>query len=297
MEQVEREHGVVARDDLLAAGLSPRELARWAEDGRLVSMARGVYRVGGAPPTFEAEVLAAIKVHPGDSWASHHTASRLASLGLYGPDPRIELTRPDDLSAQRTAARVHRSTLLPAHHLTTRRGIPMTTPARTLFDLARTTGPVRLRRATTVALRDGKCTITGLYRVLYDLGGRGRPGTRRMRTVLDEKGHDYIPTESELDELGRALLAGIGIEWQVELSDRRGYIRRVDGLHRPSGLVIEFDGAAFHDPPEQAALDEDGDARLRAGGHRVERLRWGQVTREGDATRAKVLRLIRSAAA
>lgn len=297
MDQVERQHGVVARDDLLAAGLSPRELARWAEDGRLVSMARGVYRIGGVPPTFEAEVLAAIKVYSGDTWASHHTASRLASLGVYGPDPRIELTRPDDLSAQRCAARVHRSTTLPPHHLTTLRGIPMTTPARTLFDLARTTGPVRLGRATTVALRDGKCTISGLYRVLYDLGGRGRPGTRRMRAVLDEKGHHYVPTESELDELGRALLAGIGIEWQVELSDERGYIRRVDGLHRSSGLVIEFDGAAFHDPPEQAALDDDGDARLRATGHTVERLRWGQVTREGDATRARVLRLVRTAAA
>ncbi len=297
MGQVEREHGVVSRDDLVGAGLSPRELARWCADGRLVPAAHGVYRLGGVPPSFEAEVLAAIKVFSGASWASHHTASRLWPLGIEGRERRIELIRPDDLSAQRSAARVHRSTVLLPHHLTTLRGIPVTTPARTFFDLARTTGSVRLGRAVTVALREGRCTITGLYRVLYDLGGRGRPGTRRMRQVLDEKGIGYVATESELDELGRALLVGAGIEWQVEMSDERGYIRRVDGLHRAARVVLEFDGAAYHDPPEQAALDEEGDVRLGRMGYRVERLRWHHITQEGDATRSRVLRLVRLDAA
>lgn len=110
-----------------------------------------------------------------------------------------------------------------------------------------------------------------------------------MREVLEAKGIDYVPTESELDEVGRAVLAGVGgIEWQVEMSDEQGYIRRVDGLHRTARLVVEFDGAAFHDPPEQATLDRSGDARLDAMGYAVRRLRWVDVTRLAPRTASEI---------
>lgn len=208
MAKVEREHGIVTRDGLHAGGLSPRQVARWTSDGRLVPVAHGVFRLGGVPPSHGSEVLAAIKVFPGETWASHHTAARLWGLGIVGREQRIELTRPTLLSAQRSVARIHRSTTLLPHHLTSVAGIPVTTAARTFFDLSRTTGPMRLSRAVTKATRDNLCTMGGMYRVLFDLGGRGRPGTRRMRQVLDEKGIDYVPTESELDEIGRALLGG-----------------------------------------------------------------------------------------
>lgn len=299
MAKVEREHGIVTRDDLHAGGLSPRQVARWTDDGRLVPMAYGVFRLGGVPPSFEAEVLAAVKVFPDETWASHHTAARLWGIGVAGREPRIELTRPTLLSGQRSVARIHRSTTLGPHHLTSLRGIPVTTPARTLFDLARTTGPTRLGRAVTRATRDDLCTVGSLYRVLFDLGGRGRPGTRRMRQVLDEKGIEYVPTESELDDIGRALLGDIsGLAWQVEMSDEQGYIRRVDGLHQAARVVVEFDGAAFHEhDPEQVALDGAGDARLGAMGYRVERLRWADVTRHAEATRTRVGRLVTAAAA
>jgi hypothetical protein len=293
MAKVEREHGIVTRDDLHAGGLSPRQVARWTSDGRLVPVAHGVFRLGGVPPSHGSEVLAAIKVFPGETWASHHTAARLWGLGIVGREQRIELTRPTLLSAQRSVARIHRSTTLLPHHLTSVAGIPVTTAARTFFDLSRTTGPMRLSRAVTKATRDNLCTMGGMYRVLFDLGGRGRPGTRRMRQVLDEKGIDYVPTESELDEIGRALLMGIpSLAWQVEMSDEQGYIRRVDGLHRAARLVIEFDGAAYHDPPEQAALDRSGDARLHAVGYAVERYRWADVTRHAGRTRTRVEQLV-----
>ncbi|MGI8936611.1 MAG: hypothetical protein ACR2JF_00085 [Iamia sp.] len=209
----EHSFGVTTRDELLAAGLADRTIRRWAEDGRLVPLSYGGYRIGGVPPTFETEVVAAMKVFDGDTWASHHTAGRLEGLGVWGREHRIELIRPNELSAQRSIARVHRSTLLPAHHLTTVRGIPITTASRTIFDLARTTGPVRLGRAVDTALLHRTATMGSLYRVLHDLGGRGRPGTRRMREVLDTRGLDYVPPESELEDVGMALLAGLGFDW------------------------------------------------------------------------------------
>ena len=222
----------------------------------------------GAPPTYESRVAAALSIlgDDGQAWGSHHSASRMWGLGIHGRDQRIEILRPKLLSAARGGVLVHRSTLIPPHHVTVLRGLPVTTPSRTLFDLARSTGPAALGRGITKAIqvRDIPCSLPSLYRVLYDLGGRGRPGTRRFRQALDGRDLDEPPTESVLDEIGRALLRRVpGIRWQVELSDERGYIRRVDGLIDGIGLVLEFD-SIFHDDPQQRALDDENDRRLLA---------------------------------
>jgi very-short-patch-repair endonuclease len=292
----ERRHGIVTRDELLAAGLADRTVDAWSAAGRIVPVARGVYRLAGVPPSFEGEVLAALLVFPGDTWASHHTAARLLGRPVWSADGRIELTRPIELSAQRSIARVHRSTCLPPHHLTTVGGIPVTTASRTIFDLARTTGAVRLGRTVDAFVVERMATMASLYRVLYDLGGRGRPGTRRMREVLDARGLDHVPPESELEAVGMSLLDGLGFEWQVEMSDERGYIRRVDGRHGLGRLVVELDGT-HHDGEAQRSLDRAGDDRIAALGYDVERLRWLDVTRDGDATRARIAARLRASVA
>lgn len=292
----EHRFGVVTRDELLAAGLADRTIDAWSATGRLVPLARGVYRLAGVPPSFAAEVMAAILVFPGDTWAARHSAARLLGSPMQSGERRIELVRPVELSAQRSIARVYRSTCLPPHHLTTVDGIPLTTASRTAFDLARTTGAVRLGRFVDWAIVEGLATMGSLYRVLYDLGGRGRPGTRRMREVLDARGLDHVPPASELEAVGMALLDGLGFTWQVELSDERGYIRRVDGCHRPGRLVVELDGK-YHDGEAQRALDRAGDRRIEAMGYDVERLRWVDVTRDGEATRARIIARLRAAVA
>lgn len=292
----EHRFGIVTRDELLAAGLAERTIDSWAARRRLLPVARGVYRLAGVPPSFEGDVMAAILVFPGDTWASHHTVARLLGIPVWGTEQRIELTRPTELSAQRSIARVYRSTCLPSHHLTTTRGIPTTTASRLVFDLARTVGPARLGRVVDAVLVEGLGTMSSLYRVLYDLGGRGRPGTRRMRQVLDGRGLDHVPPASELEAVGMALLDGLGFEWQVEMSDERGFIRRVDGCHRPGRLIVELDGK-YHDGAAQRALDLAGDRRLQAMGWTVERLRWADVTRDGEQVRARIAARLRTAVA
>lgn len=296
--KAEASHGIVTRTELLGAGMSPTQVERWRRLGRLVATTRGVYRIGGAPSTFAGQVTAAISAFEGETWVSHHSAARLWGLGVASRHHLVEVTRPHVLSAQRAGVRVHRSTSLPGHHVTSLHGVPLTTPARTLFDLARTTGPRRLDRAVERATQARLCTVASVYRVLYDLGGRGRPGTRRLREVLARWDEDEPATESELDAVGRALLAPVpGIEWQVEVSDEQGYVRRVDAAVATARLVIEFDGAAFHASPAARARDDHQDRRLLRQGWRVRRLSWGDLTRRADLTLAEVLDAVRSASA
>lgn len=118
---------------------------------------------------------------------------------------------------------------------------------------------------------------------MWEVEGFGRPG--RIEVLRLEESS----TESELDLLGRAVLdAEQGIEWQVPLSDHQGYIRRVDGLHRTGKVVIEWDGAEFHDAATQRALDIAGDERLRALGYAVLRFRWFDVTMQPSKVRSDV---------
>ncbi len=292
----ERNLGIVTRAQLLAAGLSERSVERLARDGRLARVGRGVYRLGGVPATFDAEVLAAIERYGLETWAARYTAARLEGLGVAGREPRIELLRPIELSATRSNVMVHRSRRIPPHHVTVLRGIPVTTVSRTFFDIAATTGPVQLGRAIDRALLAGTCSMASLYRVLYDLGGRGQPGTRRLRSVLDAKGADHVPPESDLEAVGMALLEGLGFEWQVPMADEQGYIRRVDGRHIGARLVLEFDGRQ-HDLGEARALDAAHDERLRALGWDIVRLRWHHVSHDGEATRTRLARRVRQAVA
>lgn len=294
MHKAEATHGVVTFDELVAHGCSPARVKRMVESGQLVHVARSAYRVAGAPGTFTSRVAAVVESFGDHTWGARHTASRLWDLGLWGADQHIEVLRPYGLSATRAGVTVHRTRRLDAHHLAVVHGVPVTTPARTIFDLAASTGPNRLSRAVSTALHRDEvpCSIGALYRVLYDLGGRGRPGTRRMRQVLDRYDPGEPETESELDVLGRALLGHLpGIEWQVQMSDDQGYIRRVDGLLSDPRVVVELDGAQHRLPP-QRELDRIGDERLEAQGFEVKRYEWADITRGGDAVVAELTDLI-----
>jgi hypothetical protein len=293
MNLVTNQHGVVTRAELATADLSTRQIDHLTALGRLVAAGHGAYRVAGAPDTFEARVLAAVLATDGEVWASHRTAARLWGIRVQGGEQPIELTRPNGLSAARRGVRVHRSTLLPAGHLTAIGLIPVTRPERTMFDLARSMSPMLLDRTVEEVLRARLCTIGALHRVLAELGGRGRPGTRRMRAVLESRDTDYVPTASELEAIGRAVFGSVpGIEWEAAIADEQGYIRRVDGLVRSARLVIEFDGERFHGQPSDVTRDTAGDARLVAAGFVVLRFGWIDVTRRPESVRATVDRLV-----
>lgn len=289
-DRARRQHGLVTIADLRAAGVNERRRRRWAASGHLYREGRGVYRMAGTPSTTEARLLAAVLARGPDTIVSHLSAAWVWGLPRVGTPSRVDVTRSASSNGRElNGVRVHRSGCLPRHHRTAHRGIPVTTLARTLLDVAVVVGPNLLDDHVEAALRTRFCTIGSLYRVLDDSGIRGRPGVADLRRVVERRGRDHVPTESELDVLGREVVSEIdGIEWQVEISDEQGYIRRVDGLLRESNLVIEWDGAEFHDLDRQRALDAEQDRRLEAMGLTVLRFRWAEVTRTPERVRERI---------
>lgn len=137
------------------------------------------------------------------------------------------------MGKRKRLAVVHEPVRFAPHHVVVLHGIKVTTPARTIFDLAnlRNQHPKRTERALDTAWSRRLVSFTSLARMLGDLEGRGRRGIVLMRTLLEERGAGCVPADSNLErrfeELARAE-GFAGLARQVELGDDLDRIGRVD---------------------------------------------------------------------
>lgn len=242
-------------------------------------MSRGVFRFAGAVDTPHQRALAAVLAAGEESVLSHPSAAALHGLPGFSIEP---LTLSVRRNGRRSlgGVRIEESLALPDHHRGMVDGIRCTTVARTLFDLCGDVHALRAERALDTALARKLVTLPALWRVLVDLAEHGRAGTVLFRTLLEERRDDYVPPESELEARLIDLAKRYGLpepERQVDLGDPDGWIGRVDFLFRAARLVVEVDGAAFHDGLLDRRRDGERDQRLSAAGWTVLRFGWDDV--------------------
>ena len=127
------QHGVVTRRQLLSAGITPGEVKQRLRTGALLREHRGVYRVGHRAPSVEARYLAAVLAGGNGALLSGRAAGHLLDL-LPGSAPAPEVTAP--VKRRIAGTRTRRSRRPDPLDATTCRGIPVTSVARTLADLA-----------------------------------------------------------------------------------------------------------------------------------------------------------------
>src|SRR4051812_25632030 len=136
-----RQHGVVARRQLAALGLRSAAIDRRVAAGRLHPIHRGVYAVGHTVLALRGRWMAAVLAAGPEAVLSHRAA---AALWAIRPGTWIEVTAPH--APRRRGIVGHRGTVAPDER-TVRDGIPVTTVARTLLDLAAILEPRLLERA------------------------------------------------------------------------------------------------------------------------------------------------------
>jgi very-short-patch-repair endonuclease len=276
----ERQHGVLTHAQLKQLGWSEKAIEHRRNRGRFLHVARGVYRLAGVPSTSRQRALAAVFAAGADAALSHESAAALPSLPGFNLEPLVVTVERNGRRAL-AGVRLEQSLEIPLHHRTVFDGIPCTTVARTLFDLCgKRKSWGRVARAMDTALARKMVTKADLWRVLIDLAEHGRDGTVMFRTLLEERGGDYVAPESELERRFVALARNAALpepERQVDLGDEEGWIGRVDFLFRGARIVVEVDGAEFHDGLLDRQRDEERDTRLTAAGWYVLRLRWRDV--------------------
>jgi hypothetical protein len=185
----ERQHGLFTRVQALGAGATRTAIEHRLRHRRWLAVTTGVYRLPGPKLTWHQRLQAAILGAGAGSVASHASAAALWELPGFRPGA-LEVLRPRGVhhGARQHArsgealGRIHETVRLPKQDVTTRDGLPVTTPSRTLFDLAFTISEKRLERAVDNALAMGLVAIGDLERQLKrsDHSGRRAAPLRRL---------------------------------------------------------------------------------------------------------------------
>ena len=248
-----RQHGALSIAQLLAAGFTHDAIRRRVQAGWLHRIHRGVYAVGHRNLTHQGRWMAAVLACGDGAVLSHRSAAM--HWGLLNPAKvPVDVIVPGvGGRSRREGIRVHRTASLTTKAATIRRGIPTTTPARTILDLRR----VLDRR-----------TLEGVVAQaeIAHLPTGNLPG------FLHE------PTRSELERQFLRLCRRYGLP-KPEVNVRVGPYE-VDFLWRSRRLIVETDGYATHGGRAAFQRDKVRDARLRILGYSVQRFAYQHVTEE-----------------
>jgi very-short-patch-repair endonuclease len=264
VELARRQWGVVTREQLMQSGLRTRGISDWVRSGRLVRLHRGIYAYGHDRLRVEGRWLAAVLACGPGAVLSHGSGAGLWEI-RQSNSAYIDVTVPSRAGRiRRKGIRVHRSGRLTSEEVTMRSGIPVTTVARTLLDLADVLDGQALRRAVTEAEYRGRFDLTSLNAVV-----EANPG-RRGRRVLEAAGARRHRTRSPLEDRFLRFMERYGVEDPRTNAWIEGH--EVDFVWTRAGLVVELDGVAAH--TTRAALNADRlrDRRLWRAGLRTIRL-------------------------
>ena len=275
---------VVSTRQLAACGIDSDAVTVRVRRGQLHRIHRGVYAVGSGLLTLHGELTAAVLACGAGAVLSHRAAAAWWELLAWEPGSP-EVIVPGGAGRGLAGIRPRWPRSLDRRDAWRRSNIFVTSPARTVLDLAAELPRATLRRMVRQALADGRVSIGQLTAVL-DRAPRHR-GAPALRALLVD-GH--VPTRSELEDLALDLLHEAGIERpevnpELRLDGRR---LRPDLLWRRSRVVVELDGAAWHADPLTHRADADRQALLEAHGYRVLRVTWQQLVRRPQQTLARI---------
>lgn len=288
--------GIVTTAELTAAGFSDDRIKTLTLRGDLHRVCRGAYADGQrardlltlADGKQLLQLAAAVGLTGARTAASHESAAYLHSIDLLDRQDLAVLTRPPQRSNNwhaRPGSRLHVAEL-PAEHLTAVVGLPVTTPARTVADLARTLSFRAGVVAADSALHRKLVTKPELAAVLSACARW--PGVRRAAAVI---GFADGRAESPLESIARVAFAECNLpppDLQVWLGGTVEPVGRVDFYWRPYRTIAEVDGAGKYADPDRARAQLRRDAALRDDGFEVVHFTWQQITRAPEQVAVSV---------
>jgi hypothetical protein len=275
------QHGVVGRWQLDAIGLTEQMVRTRVARGALNPIHRGVYAVGHRALTVDSRWMAAVLAHGPRAVLSHRSAGQ-----LWGLFPRREIT-PEVTApgSKKTKPGIvgHRASL-PADEVGTMWGIPVTSVARTMLDLAGMLKEREVERAwNEMEVREYKVRLS-----VPDLIERypGRPGTVLLARLAG--GEAVGITRNDLEEAFLALIDRYGLprprmNAHLALRDR---FYEIDALWEDRRVAIELDGGGAHGTRRAFEKDRVRDRILTAERYTTARLTWRQIHETPDEVAA-----------
>lgn len=269
-----RQHGVVTRTQLRGAGLSRGVIEHRVARGVLRRVHRGVYRVGPITARYQDEMAAVLALGPGAA-LSDRTAAALWGMRPRQTEAPIEVTGARSLRGIE-GVRLHRRRI-EDDEVTLRHGLPLTTPARTILDLAAGVGSYELERALARGTRRDVVALDDVQSMLAR--HPHQPGCRTLRAILETAAGPAL-TRSQAEAVFLALVRKHGAPRPRTNATVRGL--EVDFYWPDQGVVVEVDGFAYHSRRGAFENDHDRGLLLAAEGLSLVRVTWRQLQQQPE---------------
>jgi very-short-patch-repair endonuclease len=284
----ERQHGVVAQRQLLALGLSQREIDSRLESWRLRLVHREVYAVGHANLSRQARWLAAVLAYGEGALLSHRSAAALWGIAKSQASI-VDVTAPAGRQGIRRRERIwiHRGRLHPEDRAV-RAGIPVTTAARTLFDMAEFVSFKRLESAWEEADRLNLLQLRAVEAVCER--GYGRRSLKPIRRLLAEARAATI-TRSPLEDDFAAFCREHRLPAPAFNTTVLDF--EVDALWPRHHLAVELDSWSFHRHRAAFERDRARDTTLQVAGYRTIRITHRRLHNEAASVAEELRALLR----
>lgn len=287
------QYGVFAREQVARLGATRGSIDHRIRTGRWDRVAPRVFRLAGAPPSWHQSLIAACLSWGDGAVVSHRAAAALWRLAGFAPGP-VELTVPRRRDRNGPGV-VHRNLLLPPD-VTTVEAIAVTTPARTLLDIASVAPPAAVEEALD-ALRRRLVSMARLRWRLTQLGRKGRPGLATMHSLINARDPGVAVPESVFERrllrvLKRARLGRPVAQYPIRKGGRT--VAVVDFAFPDARLALEADGYRWHSGRVRWEHDRVRGNELMLLGWRVVHVTWTELARRPDAVVAFIREALRA---
>jgi len=283
-----QQQGLLTQAQLRDIGVGRRTIERWVASGRLRAVHREVYAFGPRPLTKHGKWLAAVLAMGPDAFLSHRSAAAL--WGLAGDRPKVDVTAPQGKQVRpgRKGIQVHRCKFDFAE-VTMRADIPVSTVARTLFDIAERSRPYELKSAWDEASRLKLLRVPEVAAV-YERGrGRGRARARIRPFLLAEQRYVEDGASPLEDRFAEFVVARGLPPPQINVLVGKDL---VDVLWPAARLIVELDSWEFHAHRAAFEKDRDRDTEHLLEGYRTIRVTHRKLSEDPERLAAQIRALL-----
>ena len=230
-------------------------------------------------------MLAAVKACGPGAILSHMSAAMLWGFADTDEESAPEVTVIGEGARSHPGIRVHRTARIDGCDWRVWQAIPVTTPARTMLDISATVDGKPLRSLVRRAQGTESVGLRQLCEVVERLGPR--KGSRRLALAIVG---GPAPTRSVLEDIVLDLLLDAGFERpDINKPIVVGGRRVIPDFRWPDQhLIVEADGAAWHDGKAATEADAERQALLEAQGERVIRVTWHQALLTPELTQRRI---------
>jgi len=281
-----RQYGVVAMRQLLQIGVGERTLERWVSSGRIHEVHREVYAVGHRRVGPRGYWWAGVLAYGDGALLSHRSAAELWGFGRQRRTVEVTAPRGRQGLDRRTGIWIHRCRLYPEDRVI-HDGVPVTSVARTLFDLAELRDESGLRRAWEEADRLKLLQLRAMEEVCER--GYGRRALKPTRRLLTEA-RAGAQTRSPLEERFREFCEHHGLPAPATNVMVLGH--EVDALWPAARLIVEMDSWEFHRHRAAFERDRARDADRLLAGYRTIRVTHRRLDRDPASLAAQIRALL-----